>query len=317
MELDTMVPTRKGEALQRRLARVTGRTTVSNVFIGGEAVGGRRRGRGAAGGTAVRVVGEGCGGDKENDVEANDVASTCSRSEPHTLHALFVPSNRTILHGRYIPPWSAIARKQDTEPRTEPRDGQIALHILHCVRTQRFDGPCDAQRCGLGIRHTRRISQPVILRERAYTNTCFVTARRFSTCFVHCTLKACAQLNALLRMTMKIRGPIQRTTRCRWRQSFKKCLLHTKCPSRRCSTSSCPDPTRALKKWYTRGLLMRRWEPIRQGKGIWCTRRSWRCTRLRLKGCGMRARKQNKPSKAWHRARPPRPRRCARSCKRC
>ena len=40
VELDTMVPARKGEALQRRLARVTGRTTVPNVFIGGEAVGG-------------------------------------------------------------------------------------------------------------------------------------------------------------------------------------------------------------------------------------------------------------------------------------
>ena len=40
VELDTMVPARQGEALQRRLARVTGRTTVPNVFIGGEAVGG-------------------------------------------------------------------------------------------------------------------------------------------------------------------------------------------------------------------------------------------------------------------------------------
>lgn len=72
VELDTMVPARQGEALQRRLARVTGRTTVPNVFIGGEAVGGgdevealregRRLGRlvkatmrtGGAGGKATR-----------------------------------------------------------------------------------------------------------------------------------------------------------------------------------------------------------------------------------------------------------------------
>ena len=40
VELDTMVPARKGEALQRRLASVTGRTTVPNVFIGGKAIGG-------------------------------------------------------------------------------------------------------------------------------------------------------------------------------------------------------------------------------------------------------------------------------------
>ena len=40
VELDTMVPARKGEALQQRLARITRRTTVPNVFIGGDAVGG-------------------------------------------------------------------------------------------------------------------------------------------------------------------------------------------------------------------------------------------------------------------------------------
>ena len=118
-----MVPARQGEALQRRLARVTGRTTVPNVFIGGEAVGGgdevealraeRRLGRLVQAATGTRRT--------KRKRTTSQVPAVAAKPTPSTLYLYHQTKPYYMAdifrHGRLLP--ASKTRNQEQNPATD------------------------------------------------------------------------------------------------------------------------------------------------------------------------------------------------------